>query len=282
MPMPSTAEKRAVFRKMHTEGCFVLPNPWDQGSARALVAMGFQAVATTSAGYAWSCGRPDGGLSRADVLEHMRFMAGAVPEPVNADFESGFAASVSELEESVALALETGVAGFSLEDSTGDSQSPLMPMDQAAARISVARKVVDRLGGDTVLVGRAENFFVGVPDLDDAIARLKAYAEAGADCLYAPGIKTREQIRAVVEAVAPKPVNVLIGWDSELSVADLAGLGVRRISVGGAMARSAWGGFLRAARAIKENGSFAGFADQPPAAELNGIFGAFANADTGR
>jgi len=244
--------------------------------------MGFQAVATTSAGYAWSCGRPDGGLSRADVLEHMRFMAGAVPVPVNADFESGFAASVSELEESVALALETGVSGFSLEDSTGDSQSPLMPMDQAAARISVARKVVDRLGGDTVLVGRAENFFVGVPDLDDAIARLKAYAEAGADCLYAPGIKTREQIRAVVEAVAPKPVNVLIGWDSELSVSDLAGLGVRRISVGGAMARSAWGGFLRAARAIKENGSFAGFADQPPAAELNGIFGPFANAETGR
>jgi len=268
----TTIQKRAAFRQLHQSGCFVLPNPWDEGSAKALAAMGFKALATTSAGHAWSNGQADGQLSRADALAHMRLMTEAVDLPLNADFEGGFADTLAELEESVSLAIETGVAGFSLEDSTGDAQSPLRGIDDAAARISVARSVIDRMGGDTLLVGRAENFFVGAPDLDDAIARLKAYADAGADCLYAPGIRTREQIQAVVAAVAPKPVNVLIGWNSELTVKDLAELGVRRISVGGALARTAWDGFLRAARSIAGQGRFDSFAMTPTGAELNDLF----------
>lgn len=272
MSRPTVIEKRVAFRRLHQSGCFVMPNPWDCGSARVLAKMGFKALATTSAGYAWSAGCPDGLLARSDVLEHMRSMAEAVDLPVNADFESGFAATLTELEESVHLAIETGVAGFSIEDSTGDPHAPLMALDVAAARISMARSAIDKAGGDTLLVGRAENFFIGVPDLDDALARLKAYAAAGADCLYAPGIKTREQIKAVVAAVAPKPVNVLIGWDSDLTVQELAELGVRRISVGGALARAAWGGFLKAARTIHETGSFDGFSAMPTGAEINGFF----------
>lgn len=266
------SEKRKAFQQLHRSGCFVIPNPWDVGSAKALASMGFKALATTSSGYAWSNGRPDGGLPRSETLAHMRLMAEAVDLPINADFESGFADTLAELEESVHLAIESGVAGFSIEDSTGDPRSPLMALDEAAKRISVARSAIDKAGGDTLLVGRAENFFVGVHDLDDAIARLKAYAEAGADCLYAPGIKTREQIKAVVDAVAPKPVNVLIGWDSDLTVKDLAELGVRRISVGGALARAAWGGFFRAAKAISEQGRFEFGAGTPTGAELNGMF----------
>lgn len=272
MPADTIARKRRAFQQMHRAGCFVLPNPWDVGSARALAGMGFQALATTSAGFAWSSGRPDGGLSRSQVLAHMRMMAESVDIPVNADFESGFGATLSELEESVHLALQTGVAGLSLEDSTGNPPAPLMPLDDAVERIGVARSVIDRAGGETLLVGRAENFFVGVPDLDDAIARLKAYAAAGADCLYAPGIRTREQVRAVVAAVAPKPVNVLIGWDSELTVNDLAELGVRRISVGGALARAAWSGFLQAARSLAAHGRFQFPAGMPAGAELNVLF----------
>ncbi|TFL15355.1 isocitrate lyase/phosphoenolpyruvate mutase family protein [Pusillimonas caeni] len=267
----TVSEKRKAFRQLHQSGCFVIPNPWDVGSAKALASMGFKALATTSSGYAWSNGRPDGGLPRSEVLAHMRFMAEAVDLPINADFESGFADTAAELEESVHLAIETGVAGFSIEDSTGQAQSPLMPLDDAAKRISVARSAIDKAGGDTLLVGRAENFFVGVHDLDDAIARLKSYSEAGADCLYAPGIKTREQIKAVVDAVAPKPVNVLIGWDSDLSVNDLAELGVRRISLGGALARAAWGGFLQAATALSREGKFK-LGAATPGAELNGLF----------
>lgn len=272
MSRPTIAQKRAAFRQLHHTGCFVMPNPWDVGSARALAAMGFKALATTSAGHAWSSGQADGRLERREVLAHMRTMVEAVDLPVNADFESGFAATATELEESVLLAIETGVAGFSLEDSTGDPQSPLMAPDDAAARISVARAAIDRTGSGTLLVGRAENFFVGVPDLDDTLARLKAYSDAGADCLYAPGIKTPEQIKAVVAAVVPKPVNVLIGWDSDLTVKELAGLGVRRISVGGALARSAWGGFLQAAKSIQETGGFSCFSGMPAAADINDLF----------
>lgn len=249
-----------------------MPNPWDVGSAKALAAMGFKALATTSSGQAWSSGRADGRVVRADVLAHLRVMADAVELPLSADFESGFAETLAGLEESVTLAVETGVAGLSIEDSSGNAASPLMDMEDAAARIAAARSAIDRAGGDTLLVGRAENFFVGVPDLDDAIARLKAYAEAGADCLYAPGIRTREQIQAVVAAVAPKPVNVLIGWDSALTVQDLAGLGVRRISVGGALARAAWGGFFQAARALAAEGSFHGFAGAPSGDAMNALF----------
>ncbi|MFZ6647709.1 isocitrate lyase/PEP mutase family protein [Undibacterium sp. TJN25] len=266
------AQKRAAFRALHEQGCFVLPNPWDVGSALYLQGLGFKALATTSSGFAWSLGHADGGLSRDMVLAHLRTMVAATDLPVNADFENGFAADAQGVAESVRLAVETGVAGLSIEDSTGDAANPLFSIDIAVQRLRAARKAIDAAGGDTLLVGRAENFFVGRPDLDDTIARLKAYAEAGADCLYAPGIRTREQILAVVAAVAPKPVNLLVGSASEFTLADIAAMGVRRVSVGGALARSAWGGFQRAARAIAEEGRFDGFADAAAGNELNAFF----------
>jgi len=272
MSPPTIAQRRATFRALHQTGCFVLPNPWDLGSARALEAMGFKALATSSAGHAWSRARADGQLARDDALAHLREMVQATSLPINADFESGFGDTLEELASSVGMAVDTGVAGLSIEDSTGNPEAPLRAMDEAAERMRVARAAIDAAGGDTLLVGRAENFFVGVPDLRDAIARLQAYAAAGADCLYAPGIRTREQIAAVVAALAPKPVNVLVGWASELGVADLAELGVRRISVGGALARTAWGGFLQAARMIAEQGRFDAFAGTPTGTELNGLF----------
>ncbi len=263
-------EKRQAFKALHQDGCFILPNPWDIGSARYLASMGFKALASSSAGFAWTKGRPDGQLSREEVLDHLHHLVEAVDVPINADFESGFAVDDAELEESIGLLLDTGVAGFSLEDSTGDPQAPLMPIDEAARRISIARALIDSAGLDVVLVGRAENFFIGVPDLNDTLERLKAYSEAGADVLYAPGIRTEQEIRAVVQAVAPKPVNVLIGWNSNLTLQDLAGMGVRRVSVGGALARTAWGGFLQAAQGLSE-GRF-DFRNAVPAAELNKRF----------
>ncbi|TCT06362.1 isocitrate lyase/PEP mutase family protein [Paralcaligenes ureilyticus] len=268
----TTAQKRTIFRALHEQGCFALPNPWDAGSARYLQGLGFKALATTSSGFAWSRGHPDGALSREIVLAHLRDIVAATDLPVNADFESGFGSDEQGVAESVRLAVETGVAGLSIEDSTGDSANPLYDIDTAVARIRAARSAIDAAGGDTLLVGRAENFFVGRPDLDDAIARLKAYAEAGADCLYAPGIRTREQIAAVVAAVAPKPVNLLVGSASELTLKDIAELGVRRVSVGGGLARSAWGGFMRAARTLAEQGRFDGFADAASGADLNALF----------
>lgn len=264
--------KRAAFRALHAQGCFVLPNPWDVGSALMLQALGFKALATTSSGHAWSLGRADGTLSRDATLAHLREMVAATELPVNADFESGFAADAPGVAESVRLAIDTGVAGLSIEDSTGDPNEPLRPIVQAVERLRAARAAIDATGGDTLLVGRAENFIVGRPDLDDTIARLKAYAEAGADCLYAPGIRTRAQIEAVVAAVAPKPVNLLIGSTSEFTVQDVTAMGVRRISVGGALARAAWGGFLRAARELAEHGRFDGLADAAPGGELNAMF----------
>lgn len=270
----TVTDKRNVFRQLHQSGCFVMPNPWDAGSAKALAKMGFKALGTTSSGHAWSSGHADGRLTRADVLAHLRSMVDTVDLPINADFESGFADTIAELDESVSLVIESGVAGFSIEDSTGDPQSPLMTLNDAAERVSAARSTIDKLGGETLLVARAENFFVGVPDLDDTIARLKAYAEAGADCLYAPGLRTREHIKAVVDAVAPTPVNILIGWNSDLAVQDLAELGVRRISVGGALARSAWGGFLQAARSIAEQGRFDFGPAAPSGASMNDLFNA--------
>jgi 2-methylisocitrate lyase-like PEP mutase family enzyme len=272
-PSPSDiAARRRAFKALHASGCFVIPNPWDAGSARYLQGLGFKALASTSSGFAWSRGHADGDLSRTQVLEHLREMVAATELPVNADFESGFAADAQGVAESVRLAIETGVAGVSIEDSTGDPARPLYEIDVAVSRLRAARRAVDASGGETLLVGRAENFFAGRPDLDDTIARLKAYAEAGADCLYAPGIRTREQIAAVVAAVAPKPVNLLIGSTSELTLQDIAALGVRRVSVGGALARSAWGGFMRAARAIVEDGRFDGFANAASGAELNAFF----------
>jgi 2-methylisocitrate lyase-like PEP mutase family enzyme len=269
----SVSQKRAVFRALHQSGCFVLPNPWDAGSAVALAAMGFKALATTSSGYAWSRARADGQLPRDEVLAHMRSMVQATALPVNGDFESGFAETSEGVAERVRMAVETGIAGISIEDSSGDPRQPLREISQATERMYAARQAIDATGGETLLIGRAENFFVGHPDLDDTIQRLQAYAEAGADCLYAPGLRTREQISAVVAAIAPKPVNVLIGWDSDLTVQDLADLGVRRISVGGALARAAWAGFLNAARSIAEHGRFDGFSNAASGAELDALFG---------
>jgi 2-methylisocitrate lyase-like PEP mutase family enzyme len=269
---PSTADKRRTFAAMHTSGCFVIPNPWDVGSACYLESLGFQALATTSSGFAWSLGFPDNTISREMALQHLHDLVASVDVPVNADFESGFASTPSGVEESVRLAVDTGVAGLSIEDSTGDSSHPLFSLDEAVARMRAARRAIDRSGGDTLLVGRAECFLVGRPDMAETIARLKAYAHAGADCLYAPGISTPEQIREVVDAVAGKPFNLLVGSASKLTVAEISALGVRRISVGGAMARSAWGGFMRTAQLLATEGRFDGFADAASGKELNGIF----------
>ncbi|TDY20746.1 2-methylisocitrate lyase-like PEP mutase family enzyme [Paraburkholderia sp. BL6665CI2N2] len=267
----TVAEKRAAFKALHTSGCFVLPNPWDAGSARYLHSLGFQALATTSSGFAWSTGHADNSLPRDAILAHLRKIVEATDLPVNADFENGFGSTPNEVAESVRLAIETGVAGLSIEDATGDAAAPLFSIEVAVERISAARRAIDENGGDTLLVGRAENFFAGSPDLDDAIARLKAYSEAGADCLYAPGIQTREQIEAVVAAVAPKPVNLLIGSTSAFTLQDVTALGVRRISVGGALARAAWGGFMQAAQSLAQ-GRFDGFAGAAPGSQLNELF----------
>ena len=269
---PSVGDKRRAFRQLHEAGCFVIPNPWDVGSARFLQSLGFKALATTSSGFAWSQGRPDGGISREVALAHLHAMVAATDLPVNADFESGFATDAAGVEESVRLAVETGVAGLSIEDSTGDAAKPLYDLGIAVERIRAARKAIDKAGGDTLLVGRAECFLVGRPDLDETIERLKAYAHAGADCLYAPGIATRDQIAAVVAAVAPKPVNLLVGSASEFTLKEISALGVRRVSVGGALARSAWGGFMRAAKLIAEQGKFDEFANGASGRELNSFF----------
>lgn len=266
------SQRRRAFRQLHESGCFVIPNPWDVGSARYLETLGFKALATTSSGVAWRHGKADGGLVLEQVLAHLREMVAATGLPVNADFEAGFATDAQGVARNVALAVATGVAGISIEDSTGDAQAPLRDIDEAVERMRAARAAIDESGGETLLIGRAENFFAGRPDLDDAIRRLQAYAEAGADCLYAPGIRTREQIAAVVAAVAPKPVNLLVGSATDLTVRDIEALGVRRISVGGALARTAWGGFMRAAREIATEGTFGGFEQAASGTELNGLF----------
>ncbi|NPT34584.1 isocitrate lyase/PEP mutase family protein [Paraburkholderia xenovorans] len=267
----TVTEKRAAFKALHTSGCFVLPNPWDAGSARYLQTLGFQALATTSSGFAWSTGHADNTLPRNVILAHLRQIVEATDLPVNADFENGFGRDPAEVAESVRLAVDIGVAGLSIEDSTGNPAAPLFPVEVAVERISAARRAIDETGGETLLVGRAENFFAGSPDLDDTIARLKAYAAAGADCLYAPGIQTREQIEAVVAAVAPKPLNLLIGSTSAFTLHDVAALGVRRISVGGALARAAWGGFMQAAQSLAQ-GRFDGFAGAAPGSQLDELF----------
>ena len=269
---PDIADKRRAFAALHQSGCFVIPNPWDAGSARYLQSLGFKALATTSAGFAWSHARPDNGITRDMALAHLHEMVAAVDVPINADFENGFAPDAAGVAESVRLAVATGVAALSIEDSTGNPEKPLFALDEAVERLRAARGAIDRAGGGVMLVGRAECFLVGRPDLTETIARLQAYANAGADCLYAPGVSTREQIVALVEAVAPKPLNLLVGSASELTVADIAALGVRRISVGGALARSAWGGFMRSARVLAEQGRFDGFADAASGKDLNALF----------
>ena len=273
-PSPSTADKRRAFHALHTAGCFVIPNPWDAGSARYLQGLGFKALASTSSGMAWSMGQADNQVQREHVLAHLRQIVAATDLPVNADFENGFGATTDAVAHSVSLAVDTGIAGLSIEDSTGDPAQPLFSVGEAAERVRAARQAIDANGGDTLLVGRAEGFLWGRPDLDEAIARLQAYAQAGADCLYAPGLSKREQIAAVVKAVAPKPVNLLIGSTaSGLTVKDAAELGVRRISVGGGLARAAWGGFMRAAQLIADEGRFDGFADAASGNALNQFFG---------
>jgi 2-methylisocitrate lyase-like PEP mutase family enzyme len=269
---PSIADKRRTFLRLHQHGCFVIPNPWDVGSARYLQSLGFKALATTSSGFAWSHGHRDGGMSRDRVLDHLTEMVEATDLPINADFEHGFAPDAAGVAESVRLAVETGVAGLSIEDSTGQAAKPLFDFDTAIERIRAARGAIDKAGADTMLIGRAEGFLVGQPDIAQVIARLKAYANAGADCLYAPGISSVEHITAVVAAVAPKPVNLLVGFNADLTMAKIAALGVRRVSVGGALARAAWGGFMRAAKLIMEEGKFDGFTDAASGSALNTIF----------
>jgi 2-methylisocitrate lyase-like PEP mutase family enzyme len=268
---PSTAEKRETFRKLHESGCFVIPNPWNVGSARYLQGLGFKALATTSSGHAYAQGYPDGGQSIEQVLAHYRELAEATDIPLNADFENGFADDPDGVAANVTRCIATGVAGLSVEDSPQHGSTPLYEFDHAVARVKAARAAIDR-GGDVVLTGRAENFIRGVPDLDDAIRRLKAYAGAGADCLYAPGIKTREQIEAVVKAVAPKPVNFLNSGALGFTVNDLAAMGVRRISVGGSLARVAMHAFIRTATEIAKDGKFDGFAGLITNADLNKFF----------
>jgi 2-methylisocitrate lyase-like PEP mutase family enzyme len=259
------------FRELHQSGCFVIPNPWDLGSARTLVRLGFPALATTSSGFAWSLGRCDNGVSLNEALAHMRSIAAGVDVPVNADFEGGFAVEPEGVAANVSAATGTGVAGLSIEDSTGNPATPLFDFELSVERIRAARRAIDESGTGVLLTGRSEGFIVGRPDLAETTRRLTAYAEAGADCLYAPGIRTREQISSVVRAVAPKPVNVLVGGDFT-TVSELAGLGVRRISVGGALARAAWTGFLEAAREIRGQGSFTGLARAVTSGDIEGSF----------
>jgi len=268
--MSSVKEKRTAFQELHRSGCFAIPNPWDIGSARYLQHLGFKAVATTSAGVAFSRGLPDGAVGRDIMLEHIREIVEATEIPVNADFENGYADSPGEVAENVRLCVDTGVAGLSIEDSTGRKGRPLYDVDLAVERIREAREAIGDSGA--LLVARAECFLVGVTNIDEAIRRLTAYANVGADCLYAPGIREREHIAAVVAAVAPKPVNLLIGGAVGLTMSDAAALGVRRVSVGGALARVAWGGFMRAAKELAEQGRFDSFAYAAPHAELQEFF----------
>ena len=272
MSSPSIADKRRSFRALHERGCFVIPNPWNAGTARYLQGLGFKALATTSSGYAHSAGYADGDVTLDMVLDHCREIAQVADVPVNADFEAGYAADPAGVAENVRRCVETGVAGLSIEDSTGDANAPLYDFDTALARVRAARKAIDATGGDVVFTARSEGFIVGRPDMAETVRRLKAFADAGADCLYAPGIKTAEQIDTVVKAVAPLPVNLLMSFAGGLSVDDIAALGVRRISVGGTLARVAMQAFMTSAREIAEQGSFASFAGVMPNAELNTFF----------
>jgi 2-methylisocitrate lyase-like PEP mutase family enzyme len=271
--MTSQAEKVDAFHRLHAEGCFVMPNPWDVGSAVALEGMGFKALATTSAGHAWTLARADQGVLRDEALEHLRQIAGAVDVPLNADFERGFAHGPEEVAANVKLAAATGIAGLSIEDSTRDTGEPLYPFDLAVERVRAARQAIDETGTGVLLTGRSEGFVVGRPDLEETIRRLQAYADAGADCLYAPFVDTAEQISAIVAAVAPKPVNLLV-HKPFITVAEAAALGVRRISVGGSLARVAWAAFLAAAQEIADDGTFTRLAELPNNAAVNALFGA--------
>lgn len=250
--------RSVTFRRLHASGCFVMPNPWDPGSARVLEQMGFKALATTSAGFAWTLGRADNQVTLDQALVHLRDIVAAVKVPVNADFEGGFAVDPQHVAANVKLAAATGIAGLSIEDSTGEEASPLHDFDLAVARVRAARRAIDESGTGVVLTGRSEGFVCGRPDIDETIRRLRAYSEAGADCLYAPLVDDAEHIAAIVAAVSPKPVNLLINAPF-MTVEEAAAMGVRRISVGGTLARAAWTGFLNAAKEIADAGTFSRF-----------------------
>ncbi|HEX3579087.1 MAG TPA: isocitrate lyase/phosphoenolpyruvate mutase family protein [Thermoanaerobaculia bacterium] len=266
----STADR---FRQLHQSGCFVLPNPWDIGSARLLVHLGFPALATTSSGFAWSTGRRDNHVPLDEALAHFRAIAAAVDVPVNADFEGGFAIEPDDVAANVAAAAATGVAGLSIEDSTGDKDNPLFDFGLAVRRIEAARAAIDRTGTGVLLTARSEGFIAGRPDLAETIRRLKAFAAAGADCVYAPGLRAMTDVKTVVAAIAPKPFNLLATTFTDgTTVADFAAAGVRRISVGGALARTAWTGFLAAAKEIAAQGTFTALGRAIPGVEMNGYF----------
>jgi 2-methylisocitrate lyase-like PEP mutase family enzyme len=273
--MVSVSTYRASFASLHASGCFVIPNPWDAGSAKYLRCLGFKALATTSAGFAFSRGLPDGvnGVSRDQMLAHVADIVEAAELPVNADFQSGYADAPEEVAENVKRCVETGVSGLSIEDATGEPGTPLYGLAQAAARIRAARRALDETGSGVLLTARAECYLVGHPDpFAESLRRLTAYAEAGADVLYAPGVTDPKQIQQIVTAVTPTPVNVLVSSNTGLSVADLADMGVRRVSVGSSLARTAWTGFIKAAKEIAEKGTFAGFDGTVPFSELNSLF----------
>jgi len=260
-----------AFRALHQSGCFVIPNPWDVGSARILAQLGFSALATTSSGFAWTLGRADNHVTLDEVLAHLRAMTASVDIPFNADFEGGFAVDPADVAVNVTAATATGIAGLSIEDSTGDDANPLFERGLAAERVRAARQAIDASGTGVLLTGRSEGFVAGRPDLKETIRRLTAYAEAGAECLFAPGLRTMEEIRAVVSAVAPRPVNVLVG-SGFTTMAELEQAGVRRISVGGALARTAWGAFYEAATEIRDKGVFSRMASGVPFASMNDFF----------
>src|SRR5438309_1866922 len=269
--MPTIEEKRREFRKLHESGCFALPNPWDIGTAKYLQHLGFEAIATTSAGFAFSRGLSDGSVSRNDMIAHIKELVEAIDLPVNADFENGYADDPNSCAENARLCAETGVAGLSIEDAADRKESPIYDVDLAVERIHAVREALH--GTNVLLVGRAEGFLVGREKLDKVIKRLVKYSEAGADCLYAPGFKDRDSNKAIVEAVAPKPVNVLIGGPGGLTMRDATELGARRVSVGGAVARAGWGGFIRSAKELIEEGAFEELANAASYAELQKLFG---------
>jgi len=269
--MAEQPRRVAAFRDLHEAGCFVLPNPWDVGSARYLTRLGFKALATTSSGFAWSIGWADNAISLEQALDHFRAITAAVDVPVNADFEGGFGVEPAAVGANVGRAVATGIAGLSIEDSSQDEADPLFAFELSVERVRAARQAIDASGSGVVLTARSEGFVADRPDLAETIRRLTAYAQAGADCLYAPGIRTPAQIGAIVEAVAPRPVNVLVSSDFT-TVAELAALGVRRISVGGALARAAWGGFIRAATELAQAGTFGGLAGAARTADIEQAF----------
>src|SRR6267142_11260 len=268
--MKSIEEKRADFRNLHETGCFAIPNPWDIGTAKYLEQLGFKAIATTSAGFAFSRGLADGSVKRDDMLAHIRELVEATDIPVNADFENGYADDPNWCAENARLCAETGVAGLSIEDAADRKESPIYDVDLAVERILAVREALH--GTNVLLVGRAAGFLVGREKVDQVIKRLVAYSEAGADCLYAPGFKERDHIKAIVECVAPKPSNILIGGAIGLTMRDAAELGARRVSVGGAFARAAWGGFIRSAKELMEKGTFGELSNAASYDELQNLF----------